>query len=377
MTDLRDLAALSRHAASSVDVVQGGGGNTSVKSSDGRLIHIKASGVRLADLTESYGFVSLDLSQLLEIVNDPSYISLPPKLQQERSAGKMQECVVSGTLRPSLETGFHALLGRFIIHTHPVAVNVGTCLIGDSRELLKLYQKEFGSASWVSYRAPGHALALEIASALGANGAASISDQVLLLENHGLIVAADSVERAIQLSERCIELANKLFGALSDFRGISNATSELNARKIESALQVIEKGYSVKRIADGCVLEALRRFPEIFFQGPLFPDDVVYWGRAPFVADSYSETGLADLVQDISAAELKQGLVIGAQEEAYVFGPKPSTLIAIEEVLHAHAAIRLLAVSHGKLRSLPAAEIDFLCNMEGEKYRREIAAANS
>src|SRR6185295_8207876 len=58
---LRDLVHISRAVGADPDLVQGGGGNTSVKTRDGRRMFVKASGTALAAMDAGRGWAELDL----------------------------------------------------------------------------------------------------------------------------------------------------------------------------------------------------------------------------------------------------------------------------------------------------------------------------
>ncbi|MCL2084901.1 MAG: class II aldolase/adducin family protein, partial [Oscillospiraceae bacterium] len=101
---LKEFARMSQTAGSREDYVQGGGGNTSVKLGDG-LMAIKASGYRLRQVTETDGFAVVETETLRDVTEERGY----------------------RPLRPSVETGVHALLGAFVLHTHPVYANLALC----------------------------------------------------------------------------------------------------------------------------------------------------------------------------------------------------------------------------------------------------------
>ena len=50
---LRDLITISRAVGGDPSLVQGGGGNTSVKTAGGRFMYVKASGTALKDMDET------------------------------------------------------------------------------------------------------------------------------------------------------------------------------------------------------------------------------------------------------------------------------------------------------------------------------------
>ena len=64
---LAKLIEISRAVGGNDDCVQAGGGNTSVKSADGRRMAIKASGAALTSMSESDGWVELDTVKVLGI----------------------------------------------------------------------------------------------------------------------------------------------------------------------------------------------------------------------------------------------------------------------------------------------------------------------
>src|SRR5262245_31377568 len=65
---LDELIAISREVGADPDLVQGGGGNTSVKTRDGRRMLVKASGTALADMDRERGWAELDLESLRGIL---------------------------------------------------------------------------------------------------------------------------------------------------------------------------------------------------------------------------------------------------------------------------------------------------------------------
>ena len=64
---LAQLIEISCAVGTRTDYVQAGGGNTSVKSPDGRTMAIKASGTALTAMSESAGWVEVDVAAVLSI----------------------------------------------------------------------------------------------------------------------------------------------------------------------------------------------------------------------------------------------------------------------------------------------------------------------
>ncbi|MEO1798237.1 MAG: class II aldolase/adducin family protein, partial [Pseudomonadota bacterium] len=162
--------------------VQGPGGNTSIKS--GEVMWIKASGTELADAETGDIFVAVDLA------------AARAEAREEAGDGSCKTTVIdpAQTLRPSIETTFHAALGWPVVaHTHSVAtlchaVSPEGRLVADE----KLNGLPFAR---VPYAKPGLPLTREILAR------AAPETQVFVLQNHGLICCAESVEACAVLMD--------------------------------------------------------------------------------------------------------------------------------------------------------------------------------
>jgi hypothetical protein len=67
-----DLIRISNVTGKDSSLVQGGGGNTSVKTADGKYMFIKASGTALKDMNDKHGWRRLQLDAVLSIIGDES-----------------------------------------------------------------------------------------------------------------------------------------------------------------------------------------------------------------------------------------------------------------------------------------------------------------
>ena len=73
---LADLIKISNITGKDSALVQGGGGNTSVKTDDGKYMYIKASGTALKDMSEDKGWRRLKISAVLSILADKDLAKL-------------------------------------------------------------------------------------------------------------------------------------------------------------------------------------------------------------------------------------------------------------------------------------------------------------
>ncbi len=175
--DLVALARLSARIGRDPLLIQGAGGNTSVK--DGGVMWIKASGTLLAEAEARDVFVPVDL--------EPMRAAVAARSGQADRPGEF--ALGTSGLRPSIETCLHALFAqRVVVHVHCVQTLAHAVRV-DAQTLLA---DRLGAFDWclVPYARPGAALAALVAERLGP------ATDVVVLGNHGLIVAAETVAEA-------------------------------------------------------------------------------------------------------------------------------------------------------------------------------------
>ena len=81
---LAQLIEVSHAVGDNLDLVQAAGGNTSVKSPDGRAMAIKASGTTLGGMSESDGWVEMDVAGVLKILDRTDLPKLPTNEREAR-----------------------------------------------------------------------------------------------------------------------------------------------------------------------------------------------------------------------------------------------------------------------------------------------------
>jgi rhamnose utilization protein RhaD (predicted bifunctional aldolase and dehydrogenase) len=164
------LKSLSSWIGSDPTMIQGPGGNTSIKEED--LIWVKASGTKLFDAETKEIFVSLDRVS-----------GLPTPASQIRSG--------------SIETKLHLLIqAPVVVHTH----STSSLALG-FREDLEDLVNGFGRTVVIPYYRPGELLAEAVSDLVNT----SMHDFALLL-NHGLIVWGNTVE---EVQQRILRFENE------------------------------------------------------------------------------------------------------------------------------------------------------------------------
>lgn len=186
-----DAAALNAFAArvgADPLLVQGAGGNVSVKQ-DG-VMWIKASGTWLAHALDRPILVPVDIAGLTAALaaDDPA---------AESGVAFVRADLDPHGLRPSIETAVHGMMPqRVVVHVHCVE----TIAWAVRRDAATALAGPLDGLAWcfVPYIKPG----LSLARAMRAAGAAEAS--VVVLGNHGLVVAAESVDAAARLLESVV-----------------------------------------------------------------------------------------------------------------------------------------------------------------------------
>ena len=254
-----ELKELSREIGNDIDLIQGAGGNTSVKV-DG-VLWVKASGCWLSDAIEHNIFVPVDNAKVLRSIKtgDVSNISI----KKEQYLGDL-------SLRPSIETALHALMPhKFVLHVHAINT-LSIAVLSNGKEYTERLLKDI-NWTWVPYVMPGIKLAKAVQCAMRED------PDVIVLANHGLVVGAETAQQALSLLafvedrmkrkvRKTIEVDNeRLLSAISKskYRMPKHETVHAIARD-DIALGVVETGV-------------------------LYPDHVVFLGAGPMEVLSIDE----------------------------------------------------------------------------------------
>ncbi len=245
------LARLAARVGADPTLVQGPGGNVSLKA-DG-VLWVKASGTWLRDAELRDIMVPVALAPLLDALarRDPAC---------ETSVDFVREDLNDNKLRPSIETTLHAVLRqRIVVHVHCVE----TLAWAVRRDAETALAGPLDGLSWtfVPYARPGVPLTEAILAALRPDTTVSV------LGNHGLVVAAETVAGAeVLLGEVVARLRVRQ-------RSTANpaAIGRLEAVAAEGAY----------RPAEAAALHAIATDPDQlrFAQsGSLYPDHVIFLG---------------------------------------------------------------------------------------------------
>ncbi len=341
---LKNLEKISQLPGADPAQVQGGGGNTSAKL-DHQIMAIKASGYKLNQITADSGYVLLNFAEIKKYFQEVDQ-NREVDFEKEATDVVLQNIVSEKKLKPSVETGFHSVLDKYVIHTHSVYANI-LCCAQNGRELMEeAFAGEKISPLWIEYTHPGFDLTLKMMKAKEKYQQEYDKNPVLIfIENHGPVVTHQSAGRALVINDFLNE-------KIRDFLSLEKPFPEV----------VIEKIADRKYRSAAAFLKdfILNEQPESsYFEKILYPDQIVYMGRGVSYEDENSRIYI----------DTERGEVI------YNCGEKEAQTIA--ETLTAYVYTRSqIDKNNFTLQTMSAEHIKLIENMKAEKHRKKIMEDN-
>jgi ribulose-5-phosphate 4-epimerase/fuculose-1-phosphate aldolase len=339
---LNDYVRLSQYAGARRDYVQGGGGNTSVKLNE-RLMAVKASGFCLGDVKPDGAYAVMDYSAIRAFYRGHETADFEDAEKAGSELAKSSTLAVEGlsALRPSVEAGFHSLLGKFVIHSHSVYANLACCAV----EMQKILEDVLKNAdfSWgvVPYIDPGAQLSFAIRDVIDRVSRESGSaPTVLFMQNHGLIVHEETADAALLLHDRVNARLAAYFGIASDVFD----TMDLEA-------------YIAGRLHS-------RKYEETFFiETPLYPDQMVFFiGTLGFGA---GEPQVGEVLLDLTSGKIRSA---AGEAQTRVVTETIAAVLFIQEQIEKKGYT---------LSTMGEKAKHFIANWESEKYRKSLLGAKA
>ena len=377
---LADLLDLSHFYGNDKEFVIGGGGNTSWKDED--YLYVKASGTRLGSLTEQQ-LIKIDRRALDSVLSKsfPDDVFLRDQLILE---GMMNCCIDNSLmLRPSVETPLHHLISsRYVIHTHPTRINALLC----SRDCGEIIKKIFPEdVLYVEYTDPGYVLFRKLEADLAAYKRRFSKDPgIILVQNHGVFISADTVEGIRAQYDFCLNIVN---GMNPYAIGTKAIPVTAKAAEVIPALRMLlsESGIKILKIKQS---EIIRHFTQDHIHAkqvslPFTPDNIVYCKARPLYVES---GGTAEEIIEQFIARLKQYRSDYGGDPKIVLIKEIGMIAADESIKMADILldvfddlmkISYLSQAFGGPHFLSDERIRFIENWESENYRHNMSRGSA
>lgn len=355
MKEIKELVEISKYAGERLDLVQAGGGNSSVKLNTGHML-IKASGYSLSEVVKGFGYSKVLTAKVSEIVENKKIIALKTKKERENLASVLvKKATVDTNNRPSIETLLHSFLLKYTLHTHPIALNI-ILAKKDWKSILKSIFKE-NELVFVDYKTPGIDLALELNNQL--NKFKTIPN-IIFLQNHGLIISSDKKEDIESLTEYVLD-------RVENYLNIDFSRYKLTTQ-ISKALRTIDDFNNISYLCENIFLnDLLKKNKKLFFERPFCPDSFVFCGASAIEINDLSDLSIVKLYQNKYFSLPK---IYIYDNNLFIISKSVKKAKEIEDVLKFH--LMILSYNSLDINFLTENELNYLSNWEAEKFRQKL-----
>ncbi len=361
---LEKLVEFSNFYGSNEELVLAGGGNTSAK--DGEIMYIKGSGTSLSTITKD-GFVKMNRTKLKEI-----FSKTYPENDKEREALFLEDLSLAKepgeeSKRPSVETTLHSLFEyTYVLHLHPALVNGLTCSQNGKAKAEELFGD---SVIWVDVCKPGYILSKicfdlmeEYKKEKGRPA------DIILLENHGVFVAGDTVEElgeklGLVTSKIRSEIAREPDLSSGEFDGDKSMSTFNILNSVFSDDSVITYDPSVESLKVAENEKAVEKIDK-----PFNPDQIVYCKPYPLYVED--ETTIPEKVEVYKARNgFLPKIILVKDCGAYAVDVSEKGSENASLLFNDALKIACYAESFGGGKSMTTELTDFIVNWEAEAYR--------
>ncbi|MDR0713695.1 MAG: SDR family NAD(P)-dependent oxidoreductase [Bacteroidales bacterium] len=376
MKEIRELIEISQFYGKNSDFVIAGGGNTSFKTD--KLLWVKASGTTLGEITES-GFAVLDREKLKTIAGK-KYSDNSDQREQEVKTDLFRAATEpEKQLRPSVETSLHDLIRyKFVVHTHPTVVNALLCsqnAENKARELLG------DRVMYIPYTDPGYVLFKKVESELlKYRNAQNAEPNIILLQNHGIFVSADSIA---EIKRIYADVTAKISAHITPPVIEPLPVDDRAAAILPAIRMLLSTGNTGKivTIRNNTLIASFHKDAQAFADAsaPFTPDIIVYCKARPLYVEN-TQTAAAAIEEFTQKLEqyrktygydpkmiLLKDLGLAGVEDNF-----KSTGIALD-VFEDLLKISRYSHAFGGPKFLNDREIAFIDNWEVENYRRAVS----
>lgn len=377
MKEIQDLIDISRFYGVDSRFVIAGGGNTSYKNTE--KLWVKASGSSLATITEE-GFAVLDRTKL-NILSERAYSDNAAD-REEQVKNDLAAATISKGKRPSVETSMHNAIGfSFVVHLHPTAVNGLMCGNNAETDLQRLFGEK---ALYIPYTDPGYVLFKKVEDSIK-DFRLKFSEEpaIIWLQNHGIFVAANSIEEIKVLYTSIIETLDK--AVVKPVPTEARATCSCTEQTVPAIRQMLSKeGLKTLKVRKNALVkhfyDSLENYAKI--ARPFTPDAIVYCkSNYIFINQEEPADVLKEAAEVIPAFTAKYGyqpkVILLKGIGILAVGDNAAQCDIILDVFEDAMKIAYLAESYGGPHPMTQEQIDFIDNWEVENYRRSVAAGAS
>ena len=345
--EITNLIKLSKYAGMREDIIQSGGGNTSVKIND-ETMFIKSSGYQLSEMEENVGYSKVNYKKIVD------YFKSHLEIKRSDEKELLENTLIQGK-RPSIETFLHSITEKYTLHTHPLLINVFTSRKNGMKELKSM----FPDSLIIDYQTPGIFLAKEFFDKFSKLENPQKAN-IVFLKNHGLIVSGKNRDEVIELHESILEtLENKLKVNMQAYRNSTFLFKKLEDF-IENNIVYLCENRRIKNFIENNSIKDVNYC--------FSPDSLIYCNKKILLLNKND-----DMLEVVKNHNLKYGNfnVVYFENELYIIAPNVKKAKEIESVLSFNLQVLKLN-KNDEMDFLTEEEQNFLLNWDSEKYRKNL-----
>lgn len=362
------LVEMSNRYGKNEEFVLAGGGNTSYKENG--VMYVKGSGTSLASVNAEQ-FVKMDMQKLSAML-EKEY----PADDDAREAAALLDMMAARlpgeeAKRPSVEAILHAIFPqKFVLHTHPAMVNGLSCGKDGEDVCRKLFA---GEAVWIPLTKPGYILAAVCRGFFKEHTNTTGSfPQMVILQNHGLFVAADTVGEIDALMETVMGKLKEKAGTPPDFSKVQfDAEAACETAPALRMLYAGDGGACAVFHTDAQTLKFVRdeqSMRDLF--APFTPDHIVYCKHTPLFVDKD-----ADYRDEFNRYKNTHGFapkIVAVRGLGFFALGKSKKEADVAKLLFLDAMkVAVYARAFGGVNPMPEDFVNFILNWEVENYRQK------
>lgn len=323
-----NLCKISKYCGERFDLVQAGGGNSSVKINN--YMFIKASGYNMSEIKN--GLVTINNKKLkTDIMNN--------------DVKEIIHYNVLGKKRGSIETYMHSILKKYVIHLHPIQV-IKILIQKDAETILK---KLFPDSLIIEYLTPGIKVCNKIKELYN-------NEEIIFLINHGIIITTNDYDKINFHIENILNKCENFLNENFDIYKYVNIITKF----------VYDK-YNLEYVSylsqDIIINKYLNSKLYLFKENITFPDALIYCGIKIIFIENIED------IDNYYKSYSEVPKIIINNNNIYITSISLKKCKEIEDVLKANLCI--LDNSNEK-NYLSNKEICYLNNWDAEKYRKNI-----
>ncbi len=375
--EIQELVDVSRFYGQKKEFVIAGGGNTSYK--DENHLWIKASGINLGNITEN-GFCVLDRQKLNDIPKQQFSSDSATREEQVKNALLNARVNPESGLRPSVETSLHNLFSySFVVHTHMTLVNGLMCSKQAEEKTLELFGEK---VLYVLYSDPGFVLFTLIAERIRLyNEKFGRDPQIVLIQNHGIFVAANSID---EIKGIYAGVESKLKSAFPVFPVNEELPVGEIIPQVLPAIRMLLSGEKLKVAAavNSMAIAANTGSMEQFSQSlavPFNPDQMVYaLSEYLFLENTGSADELiAEAKQKIAEFVNRRGVspkILFVRNEGAIVAEDSAVAVEyLKDMVNDFCQISQFTHNFGGPHPMTREQVAFIENWEVENYRKKVS----